>query len=671
MLYVLEARLERIRPEIERVVSMPGRYRLHQLHQALQILFGWRDQHLHQFRIGTRTFVDAEQSDPDRFVLTLADYESECALCGEDDLDDDIDERDVSLQQVLRRGTQFTYEYDFGEGWRVQIVVRHTEEETDRAYPVVLGGSRAGPPEDCGGVAGYYRLPRTADTFDPSAVQSRLDRRFRGHHKEAVAFEPSPYDPSQGPPRLENFRLATLNLHEQMKVALLEGPMTLEEIAERLTGLGIPLKHGIESLRKAWKRQPPIRQKVDGRLELDRDHPDYWRTEFLFKDALAAPQAASPRPAEPVTVDTATPLRWEELEAAREDAWPFSWSLRRRFMMCLDAHDGPVPMDRLQDDLQRLGQRRPDAVTSSSYRGAAFTQEPDGRIAIVRSDAEVATVRRLFRSWWQGIVEGRNRAHEFAVTRIEGEQRRQQTAAEERRRFQAWRKGVVHLHFHGAQVAGCVLLFPEMEARRFPPGHRVALRQTLESLDLAVGFDPRAAYERIDADLEGRRCLDVSPPFPMAGRSLSEIVDDNVGALPPMATPQEYDRLWQDGDAEGLMARLEQDARTIHAWYRLAVMREGVADWVNDQVEWWHVEWNLGHDPTLPETVRRAIEEKRPVTIEVLPGCVPPGGSPRLEMTPTAWDRDPWDGPVIHGYLADGRGFTVDVPTVLDFVPLE
>jgi hypothetical protein len=51
------------------------------------------------------------------------------------------------------------YTYDFGDSWDHEIVVEKClAPEPGRAYPVCLAGERHGPPEDCGGLPGFYNL---------------------------------------------------------------------------------------------------------------------------------------------------------------------------------------------------------------------------------------------------------------------------------------------------------------------------------------------------------------------------------------------------------------------------------------------------------------------------------------------------------------------------------
>jgi hypothetical protein len=53
----------------------------------------------------------------------------------------------------------WTYLYDFGDGWRHQVVFEGCGPVEPRtAYPRCFDGARACPPEDCGGPWGYADL---------------------------------------------------------------------------------------------------------------------------------------------------------------------------------------------------------------------------------------------------------------------------------------------------------------------------------------------------------------------------------------------------------------------------------------------------------------------------------------------------------------------------------
>jgi hypothetical protein len=55
--------------------------------------------------------------------------------------------------------SKFIYEYDFGDGWNHQIeVVKIGPPAEGVKYPACLDGKLACPPEDCGGIWGYYEM---------------------------------------------------------------------------------------------------------------------------------------------------------------------------------------------------------------------------------------------------------------------------------------------------------------------------------------------------------------------------------------------------------------------------------------------------------------------------------------------------------------------------------
>ena len=51
------------------------------------------------------------------------------------------------------------YVYDFGDDWMHDLVLeKRFSPEPDVNYPRCIAGERACPPEDCGGIGGFYRM---------------------------------------------------------------------------------------------------------------------------------------------------------------------------------------------------------------------------------------------------------------------------------------------------------------------------------------------------------------------------------------------------------------------------------------------------------------------------------------------------------------------------------
>ncbi len=69
-------------------------------------------------------------------------------------------ERTVPLSAVLQKaGTKMIYTYDLGDSWEHSVLLEKRQDpEPNTIYPLCKDGQLACPPEDCGGVPGYYDL---------------------------------------------------------------------------------------------------------------------------------------------------------------------------------------------------------------------------------------------------------------------------------------------------------------------------------------------------------------------------------------------------------------------------------------------------------------------------------------------------------------------------------
>ena len=87
------------------------------------------------------------------------------------------DERDVTFSQIgSGEGFRFRYEYDFGDGWLHQVLVEKVlPPEPGRDYPVCVKGRRACPPENVGGIWGYYGFLEAIQNPDHEEHDSYLE----------------------------------------------------------------------------------------------------------------------------------------------------------------------------------------------------------------------------------------------------------------------------------------------------------------------------------------------------------------------------------------------------------------------------------------------------------------------------------------------------------------
>ncbi len=134
--YQIKVTLHGAKPPIWRRLMVPASVTLADLHLIIQYAMGWDNYHLHLFDVGG---VRYGEPDPE-LELELRD-EGRVRL------------RDVAPAERAK----IRYEYDFGDGWEHDIVVEKIVDEPVQQV-VLLAGRRACPPEDCGGIPGYYHL---------------------------------------------------------------------------------------------------------------------------------------------------------------------------------------------------------------------------------------------------------------------------------------------------------------------------------------------------------------------------------------------------------------------------------------------------------------------------------------------------------------------------------
>jgi Plasmid pRiA4b ORF-3-like protein len=124
----LRVRLRDVRPDVVRVVDLPGDATLDEVHLMLQVALGWTDSHLHEFEVGD---VAYGQPDPDG--------------------PDVQDERRARLADLP---ATWVYVYDFGDGWTHDVEVLGAGGE----HPGCVYGEGDCPPEDCGASFGFHEL---------------------------------------------------------------------------------------------------------------------------------------------------------------------------------------------------------------------------------------------------------------------------------------------------------------------------------------------------------------------------------------------------------------------------------------------------------------------------------------------------------------------------------
>jgi hypothetical protein len=136
-------------------LKIPGNITFQQLHQIIQVVFGWLDYHLYKFECN-------------KTVVTVPDDDyAPGELYGEGITE--LDSKITKINELFDANDKCEYEYDFGDSWEHEIIIEKRLKDTRKnSVPECLGGARQRPPEDVGGTGGYEDFLRTIqDTKNP------------------------------------------------------------------------------------------------------------------------------------------------------------------------------------------------------------------------------------------------------------------------------------------------------------------------------------------------------------------------------------------------------------------------------------------------------------------------------------------------------------------------
>ena len=178
-------------PLIWRKIVVPSNYSFWDLHVAIQDSMGWLDYHLHLFILkNPRTNDKVEIGIPDEDDkifdrIVLPDYKEKIS------------------KYFSENNRNASYEYDFGDSWIHTIKFEKIlPAAIGEKYPKCTGGKMACPPEDCGGMGGYYNLLEIIN--DPSHEEYEEMIEWLGGEFDPELFDPE--DVSFDDPK-ERFKL--------------------------------------------------------------------------------------------------------------------------------------------------------------------------------------------------------------------------------------------------------------------------------------------------------------------------------------------------------------------------------------------------------------------------------------------------------------------------------
>ena len=182
---ILQLKISLDHTRVNREVLVRKDITYHELHKVIQRVFGWEDYHLYEFNVEGDQIGDLEN---DEFGSIT--YEA-------------------MTTPIFSDKKKFSYEYDFGDGWEHTIrIVKELEADPAVDYPVCIGGKRACPPEDCGGVYGYREILKTVSSG--SAVKKEELEEWLGYE-----FDPDDFSVEWANERLKDLVAGQSLMHGQ------------------------------------------------------------------------------------------------------------------------------------------------------------------------------------------------------------------------------------------------------------------------------------------------------------------------------------------------------------------------------------------------------------------------------------------------------------------------
>ncbi len=165
--FQLKITLNRSKPPIWRRVVVPENMTLPVLHRVIQFAMGWENAHLHEFMLDGKCY-----GQPDR------EWDNQM-----------MDEAKVRINQLLtKEKDKLLYVYDFGDDWLHTVLLEKIISDTPAPVsPLCLAGKRACPPDDCGGIYGYYEMLNVMQDKQHPEYESIME--WLGEDFDPVDFE--------------------------------------------------------------------------------------------------------------------------------------------------------------------------------------------------------------------------------------------------------------------------------------------------------------------------------------------------------------------------------------------------------------------------------------------------------------------------------------------------
>lgn len=232
--YICKIVIEDTHPPVWRRVLIPDKITFYDLHQIIQVIFQWEEEHLHDFRIPSENIVIEDQE-------------------GFDTWEDSYKEFETAIDPFFERYKWIRYTYDFGDDWRHKINIEKYDPDYHERAVKLLKYKGDNFMEDSGGI---WSEEENRFPFDEQFVKKQLElMSFPEYEQEDIYLDTNLLE--QYPAFSVLFMtLRALLMSEEQVLDCLDG--VIEDIEN-----GYTLDVVIENLRKYSGKSWPIDTYVD------------------------------------------------------------------------------------------------------------------------------------------------------------------------------------------------------------------------------------------------------------------------------------------------------------------------------------------------------------------------------------------------------------------------
>ncbi|WP_242941661.1 plasmid pRiA4b ORF-3 family protein [Parasporobacterium paucivorans] len=211
--YIVKIEMKGSEPLVWRRIIMPAGATYRRLHDIIQDVTNFRggypneNYHLYAFVLSKeniRVTNDEDAYEGHKHFLKNKRFYKERLETIPDNLEEFERAYQESLKVVIRKPSglkidgylerqgEILYEYDFGAGWQLVVRLEETVEDYPYGYPMLLDGEGTAPPEDVGGLEGFYEFLRIYhDESHPQHESTKVwatKMNFREYNKEWINY---------------------------------------------------------------------------------------------------------------------------------------------------------------------------------------------------------------------------------------------------------------------------------------------------------------------------------------------------------------------------------------------------------------------------------------------------------------------------------------------------